>query len=63
MIGLTIVGHDLSPNTVVSKCQGAGCYALQINYTATREQLKSLTDISASCHQHVKVLKQIYSMQ
>ena len=59
MIGLTIVGHGLSSNTVVRKCHGNGCYALQINYTATVGQLKSLTDISASCLQHVKVHKEL----
>ena len=53
--GFTIIGHDLPPNTSVHKCQGIGCYGVHLNYSATLEQLKALTDISASCHQTIKV--------
>ena len=62
-IGFTVVGHDLSKNTKISNCKGVGCFSLRLNYSATINQMKVLTDISATCYQIIKVKsKSLYNI-
>ena len=36
-------------------CADPGCYSRSINYNASSKQIKSLAELSAECHQAIKV--------
>jgi hypothetical protein len=39
----------------VGHCADPGCYSRAINYNATVRQMSALTELSAECHQSIKV--------
>jgi hypothetical protein len=55
--GSTSVPHDSEFPINVGHCSDPGCYSRAVNYNASQRQMKVLTDISAECHQSIKVRK------
>lgn len=56
LTGITIVGHDAENKERVIPCREPGCYSRTITYkTASLAQLRSLTSVSESCEQFVKL--------
>ena len=53
--GLTSVRHDAEVYTEVGNCEQPGCYSRNITYDATMRQMKALAELSAECHQSIRV--------
>lgn len=57
MTGTTVIQHDSEAPTTVEQCQKPGCYGRSVDYSFPADQLAALMDLSAQCHQTVKVNK------
>ena len=55
-IGSTSILHDSESPIDVGHCTDPGCYSRSINYNASIKQIKSLIELSAECHQSIKVI-------
>ena len=54
-VGVTVISHDSERQTLVNKCDGAGCYSRDIHYKGVSvSQLASLTNVSSHCEQFIK---------
>ena len=54
-IGSTAILHDSESPIDVGHCADPGCYSRSINYNASIQQIKALAELSAECHQSIKV--------
>ena len=54
--GSTSVPHDSESSIDVGHCVDPGCYSKAINYIATSRQMSALAELSAECHQSIKVI-------
>ena len=52
--GFTSVSHDSEQKIEVTHCNDPGCYARQIVYDASMEQIKTLIELSDSCRQTIR---------
>ena len=55
-LGSTIVYHDKMEEVAITQCNSKDCFALNLTYQATNDQLLALTDNSASCTQIIEVI-------
>ncbi len=53
--GSTAIAHDSESSMDVGHCADPGCYSRTINYNATSRQMSALAELSAECHQSIKV--------
>ena len=54
-LGATSILHDSELEINVGQCAHRGCYSRKINYDASDRQITALADLSAECHQSIKV--------
>ena len=55
--GATSILHDSELETDVGRCVNRGCYSREINYEASKRQIAVLLELSAECHQSIKVYR------
>ncbi len=52
----TSIPHDSQSPTNVGHCFDPGCYSRPIHYNASSRQMSALVELSAECHQSIKVI-------
>ena len=52
--GSTIINHNQEDLIKINSCSGANCFNLSVSYNSDMDHIRSLVEISESCHQDIE---------